>query len=111
MSFSKAYVRVALILLASSFMTTACTRSDSGKAAADAVGKAGQGVKVGLDNELLYFETDGRTDATTAGASGLSRNIRTHVVERFIATIIPTATRTAIVSDTFANVKTLITAA
>lgn len=75
------------------------------------VGDFIQGVKVGLDNELLYFETDGRTDATTAGASGLSRNIRTHVVERFIATIIPTATRTAIVSDTFANVKTLITAA
>jgi len=75
------------------------------------VGDFIQGVKVGLDNELMYFETDGRTDATTAGASGLSRNIRTHVLERFIATLIPTATRTAIVSDTFANVKTLITAA
>jgi len=75
------------------------------------VGDFIQGVKVGLDGELLYFETDGRTDATAAGASGLSRNIRTHVVERFVATLIPNATRTAIVSDTFANVKTLITAA
>lgn len=75
------------------------------------VGDLMQSVKVGLDNELLYFETDGRTDAAAASASGLSRNIRTHVLERFVATIIPTPTQIGIVSDTFANVKTLITSA
>lgn len=74
------------------------------------VGDLIQGVKVGLDNELLYFETDGRTDAAATPASGLSRNIRTHVLERFVATIIPTPTQIGIISDTFANVKTLITA-
>lgn len=73
------------------------------------VGDFMQSVKVGLDGELMYFETDGRTDATTAGASGLSRNIRTHVLERFVATLIPTSTATGIVTDTFPNVKTLIT--
>lgn len=68
-------------------------------------------VKVGLDRELLYFETDGRTDAqATNAASGLSRNIRTHVLEKFVAVVIPTATAIGLVSDTFTNVKTLITA-
>jgi len=75
------------------------------------VGDLIQTVKVGLDNELLYFETDGRTDAAATTASGLSRNIRTHVLERFVVTIIPTATRIGLVKDTFSNVKTLITAA
>lgn len=74
------------------------------------VGDLLQGVKVGLDNELMYFETDGRTDAVSTVASGLSRNIRTHVLERFVSVIIPTSTSIGIVSDTFANVKTLITA-
>lgn len=67
-------------------------------------------VKVGLDSELLYFETDGRTDAVATVASGLSRNIRTHVLEKFVAIVIPTATAIGLVSDTFTNVKTLITA-
>lgn len=67
-------------------------------------------VKVGLDNELMYFETDGRTDVLASSVSGLSRNIRTHVMERFVATLIPTSNATAILTDTFANVKTLITA-
>ena len=67
-------------------------------------------VKVGLDSELLYFETDGRTDGVATVASGLSRNIRTHVLEKFVATVIPTATAIGLVSDTFTNVKTLITA-
>lgn len=75
------------------------------------VGDLLQGVKVGLDNELMYFETDGRTDAVATVASGLSRNIRTHVLERFVSVIIPTSTSIGIISDTFANVKTLITAA
>lgn len=74
------------------------------------VGDFMQSVKVGLDSELMYFETDGRTDAASTPASGLSRNIRTHVLERFVATLIPTPTAIGIVSDTFANVKTLITA-
>jgi uncharacterized protein (DUF2267 family) len=69
-------------------------------------------VKVGVDSELLYFETDGRTDAVaTNAASGLSRNIRTHVLEKFVAVIIPDASKAGIIKDTFANVKTLITAA
>jgi hypothetical protein len=68
-------------------------------------------VKVGVDGELLYFETDGRTDAqATNAASGLSRNIRTHVLEKFFAVIIPDATKIGLIKDTFTNVKTLITA-
>jgi len=74
------------------------------------VGDFLQGVKVGLDDELMYFETDGRTDGVATVASGLSRNIRTHVLERAVATLIPTPTAIGIISDTFANVKTLITA-
>jgi len=74
------------------------------------VGDLLQAVKVGLDNELMYFETDGRTDGVSTVASGLSRNIRTHVLERAVATLIPTPTAIGIISDTFANVKTLITA-
>lgn len=75
------------------------------------IGDLMQCVKVGVDSELLYFETDGRTDAVaTNAASGLSRNIRTHVLEKFVAVIIPTATSAGIIKDTFANVKTLITA-
>ncbi|WP_339889839.1 hypothetical protein [uncultured Flavobacterium sp.] len=75
------------------------------------VGDLMQCVKVGVDSELLYFETDGRTDAVaTNAASGLSRNIRTHVLEKFVAVIIPDATKAGIIKDTFANVKTLITA-
>jgi len=68
-------------------------------------------VKVGLDNELIYMETDGRVDNADASVSGLAKNIRTHVLERFVATIIPNGTKTLIIRDTFDNVKTLITAA
>lgn len=69
-------------------------------------------VKVGVDSVLMYMETDGRTDAVaTNAATGLSRNIRTHVLEKFFAVIIPDATKTGLVKDTFTNVKTLITAA
>lgn len=67
-------------------------------------------VKVGLDNELIYIETDGRVDSNDASVSGLAKNIRTHVLERFVATIIPNATKALLVKDTFSNVKTLITA-
>lgn len=76
------------------------------------IGDLMETVKVGVDSELLYFETDGRTDAVaTNAASGLSRNIRTHVLEKFFAVIIPDATKIGLVKDTFTNVKTLITAA
>ena len=69
-------------------------------------------VKVGVDSEAMYFETDGRTDAqATTALTGLSRNIRTHVLEKFVAIIIPTGSRAGLVRDTFSNVKTLITAA
>lgn len=68
-------------------------------------------VKVGVDSMLMYMETDGRTDAVaTNAATGLSRNIRTHVLEKFFAVIIPNATKIGLVKDTFTNVKTLITA-
>lgn len=69
-------------------------------------------VKVGVDSVLMYMETDGRTDAVAGtAATGLSRNIRTHVLEKFFAVIIPDATKIGLVKDTFTNVKTLITAA
>lgn len=69
-------------------------------------------VKVGVDTVLMYMETDGRTDAVaTNAATGLSRNIRTHVLEKFFAVIIPDATKIGLVKDTFTNVKTLITKA
>ena len=69
-------------------------------------------VKVGVDSQLMYFETDGRTDAqATTATTGLARNIRTHVLEKFFAVIIPTSTKAGLVKDTFANVKTLITKA
>ncbi len=74
------------------------------------IGDLVQTVKVGVDSELLYFETDGRTDAVaTNAASGLSRNIRTHVLEKFFVVIIPDATKIGLIKDTFTNVKTLIT--
>lgn len=66
-------------------------------------------VKVGVDSALMYFETDGRTDSNTSSTSGLSRSIRTHVLSKFFAVMIPTPNRIGIVSDTFSNVKTLIT--
>lgn len=66
-------------------------------------------VIVGLDSTLLYYETDGRTDAAADPVTGLQKNIRTHVLEKFLAIILPTGRRPAIVKDTFANVITLIT--
>ena len=72
------------------------------------VGDLFDSVKVGVDSSLMYFETDGRTDANTSSTSGLSRNIRTHVLEKFFAVLIPTPNRIGLVKDTFSNVKTLI---
>lgn len=72
------------------------------------VGDLFDSVKVGVDSSLMYFETDGRTDANASSTSGLSRNIRTHVLEKFFAVLIPTPNRIGLVKDTFSNVKTLI---
>lgn len=75
------------------------------------VGDLMETVKVGVDSQLMYMETDGRVDAqATTAVTGLARNIRTHVLEKFVAVIIPTATNAGLVRDTFSNVKTLITA-
>lgn len=75
------------------------------------VGDLFECVKAGVDTQLMYFETDGRTDAqSTTTVTGVSRNIRTHVLEKFFAVIIPSATQSGVVKDTFSNVKTLITA-
>lgn len=74
------------------------------------VGDLFTAVKVGLDNELIYMETDGRVDSNSTGSvSGLAKNIRTHVLERFVAAIVPNGTKALIIRDTFSNVKTLIT--
>lgn len=75
------------------------------------VGDLMETVKVGVDSQLMYMETDGRVDAQADSATtGLARNIRTHVLEKFVAVIIPTGSRAGLVRDTFSNVKTLITA-
>ena len=67
-------------------------------------------MKVGVDTSLTYMETDGRVDAQATNAvTGVARNIRTHVLEKFVAVIVPDATKIGIISDTFTNVKTLIT--
>lgn len=74
------------------------------------VGDLMETVKVGVDSQLMYMETDGRTDAVaTNAATGLARNIRTHVIEKFIAVIVPDGSKAGLVRDTFSNVKTLIT--
>src|ERR1051325_11447165 len=50
------------------------------------VGDLMETVKVGVDSQLMYMETDGRVDAQAASATtGLARNIRTHVLEKFVA--------------------------
>ena len=76
------------------------------------IGDLMQAVKAGVDSQLMYFETDGRTDAHAGNSiTGVSRNIRTHVLEKFFAVSVPTANQAGVVRDTFTNVKTLITAA
>lgn len=78
------------------------------------LGDAREAVKVGLDSEVFYFETDGRTDnqnaAGTTPATGLSVNVRTHELAQFVAVLLPAGAKGALVRDTFANIKTLITA-
>lgn len=74
------------------------------------VGDLFAAVKAGVDTELMYMETDGRTDEEDSSVTGLQKNIRTHVLEKFYAVIVPNGTKAGLISDTFSNVKTLITA-
>lgn len=78
------------------------------------MGDFNQAVYVGLDGNYYYFETDGRTDnAATVGTApktGLAVNIRTHEVAKFVAVIVPNATKSGVVSTTFTDVKELIVA-
>lgn len=79
------------------------------------LGDAREAVKVGLDSQVFYFETDGTTDNSnavgTAPATGLSRNVRTHELAQFVAVLLPAGAKGALVRDTFENVITLTTAA
>jgi len=66
-------------------------------------------VKVGLRESVIYQETDGRVDGETVVKTGMGVNIRTHELVTFVATQIPSSYASGIVSETFTNVKTLIT--
>lgn len=66
------------------------------------IGDFQNAVKVGLDNDIVYRE--GYVD------DDFRRNILSHIIERFVALLVPKGARTGLVSDTFSNVKTLITA-
>ena len=58
-------------------------------------------VKVGLGSEMFYVETLTEADMTN--------NTKSHRLEKYIAVNIPTALRTGITKDTFANCRTLLT--
>lgn len=77
------------------------------------IGDAKEAVKVGLDSEVFYFETDGRTDNQNAAglspSTGLAVNVRTHELAQFVAVLLPAGAKGALIRDTFSNVKTLIT--
>jgi HK97 family phage major capsid protein len=60
-------------------------------------------VKVGLDNNIEYYEAYEGDD--------FKKNKKSHLLEKYIAVNVPTALRTGITKDTLTNVKTLITAA
>lgn len=79
------------------------------------LGDAQAAIKVGLDANVFYFETDGRTDnqnaAGTTPSTGLSVNVRTHELAQFVAVLLPAGAKGALIRDTFANVKTLATSA
>lgn len=59
------------------------------------------GVKVGLDNDLTYMEYFSGDDG--------DKNLKSHLLEKFIAVIAPNATKSGIVVDTFTNVIAAIT--
>jgi predicted DNA-binding protein YlxM (UPF0122 family) len=65
------------------------------------VGDLMAGVKVGLDNNLEYLEYFANDDG--------DKNLKSHLLEKFIAVIMPAATRTGVTVDTFTNVITAIT--
>ena len=67
-------------------------------------------IYVGLYENVIYQETNGRTDEETNMTTGLGVNVQVHELVSYFAPIIPAATKLAIVKDTFTNVKTLITA-
>lgn len=72
-------------------------------------------VYVGVDENTIYLETDGVTDlAHQAGSgehvTGAVRNVRTHVLEKYVATIIPDEMAGAVVETTFTQAKSLLTA-
>ncbi|UYW01789.1 hypothetical protein K5I29_02370 [Flavobacterium agricola] len=68
-----------------------------------------EAVKGGVDNQLIYMETDGRTDSNQDSTTSLAKGVRTHVLQRFCAFMIPDGVKSLIIRDTFSNTKTLIT--
>jgi len=67
------------------------------------VGDLMMSVKVGLDTNLEYMEYFSGDDG--------DKNLKSHLLEKFIAIIMPAATRTGVTVDTFTNVITAITKA
>lgn len=65
------------------------------------VGDLMTSVKVGLDTNLEYMEYFSGDDG--------DKNLKSHLLEKFIAVIMPAATRTGVTIDTFTNVITGIT--
>lgn len=65
------------------------------------VGDLMMSVKVGLDTNLEYMEYFANDDG--------DKNLKSHLLEKFIACIMPAATRTGVTVDTFTNVITAIT--
>ena len=65
------------------------------------VGDFNTSVKVGLDTNLEYMEYFSNDDG--------DKNLKSHLLEKFIAVIVPVATRTGLTVDTFTNVITAIT--
>lgn len=66
------------------------------------VGDLKSSVKVAIDSQLEYIEWIAENDG--------ERNLKSHRLEKFVASAIPEGTRTGVVSDTFTNVRALITA-
>lgn len=66
-------------------------------------------IYVGVYENVIYQETDGRVDEETNMRTGLGVNVRVHELVSYFCPILPDATKSAIIKDTFTNVKTLIT--
>lgn len=65
-------------------------------------------IYVGVYENIIYEETNARTDEETNMKTGLGVNVRVHELISYFCPILPDATKSAIVKDTFTNVKTLI---